>query len=70
MHQIDTTDLPIGRVLKLERVAANVSLTHLSKALGVSIGQLSRIESGHRTASDELIERIRIAVRDAAEPAA
>lgn len=65
MHQIDTTDLPIGRVLKLERVAANVSLTHLSKKLGISIGQLSRIESGHRTASDELIERIRTAVREA-----
>ena len=70
MHQIDTTDLPIGRVLKLERVAANVSLTHLSRELGVSIGQLSRIESGHRTASAELIERIRTAVREAAEPAA
>ncbi len=62
MHQIDTSDLPIGRKLKLERVAADVSLTAVAKAVGVSIGQLSRIESGQRTASAELITQIRVAV--------
>lgn len=70
MQQINTADMPIGRQLKLERVIAGVSLTRVARAVGVSIGQLSRIESGERTASPELIERIRIAVRAAGETAA
>ena len=70
VHLVDRTDLPIGRQLKLERVAADVSLTKVAHAVGVSIGQLSRIESGHRTASNELIDRIRVAIRAAARPAA
>ena len=70
MHQINTADLPIGRRLKLERTVAGVSLTRVANAVGVSIGQLSRIESGQRTASAELIERIRVAVRAAGENAA
>lgn len=70
MPVVTTDGLPIGRVLKIERVAAGVSLTRVAIAVGVSIGQLSRIESGQRTASPELIERIRAAVQAAAEPAA
>lgn len=70
MLQTDAMDLPIGKKLKLERVAANVSLTDLAAAVSVSIGQLSRIESGQRTASPELIDRIRAFVRKAAEAAA
>lgn len=70
VHQINTADMPIGRQLKLERTIAGVSLTLVARAVGVSIGQLSRIESGHRTATPELIERIRVAVRAAGENAA
>jgi transcriptional regulator with XRE-family HTH domain len=69
VHSVDTTGLPIGTALRIERVAARVSLTHVARAVGVSIGQLSRIESGDRTASVELIERIRVAVRSAARAA-
>ena len=56
---IDTTGLPIGRALKVERTAAGVSLTRVADAIGVSIGQLSRIEKGERTASPEVVKRIR-----------
>jgi len=67
---VDTTGLPIGQALKIERTLARVSLTRISLAVGVSIGQLSRIEKGERTATPELIERIRVAVRAATETAA
>ncbi len=70
MTPVDTSGLPIGRALKVERVAAGVSLTRVAAAVGVSIGQLSRIEKGERTATPELIERIRVAVRAATETAA
>ncbi len=70
MQQINTADLPIGVRLKLERTIAGVSLTLIARAVGVSIGQLSRIESGQRTASEDLIERIRVAIRAAGEKAA
>jgi transcriptional regulator with XRE-family HTH domain len=56
--------------LKVERVAAGVALTRVAQAVGVSIGHLSRIEKGERTATPELIERIRVAVRAASEEAA
>lgn len=58
----NTTSLPIGMVLKLERTAARVSLTTVARAVGVSIGHLSHIESGNRTASPDLIDRIREAI--------
>lgn len=67
---VDTTGLPIGQALKVERTLARVSLTRVAEAVGVSIGQLSRIEKGERTASPELVERIRVAVRAATETAA
>lgn len=63
---VDTSRLPVGRVLKVERVAAGVPLGLVASAVGISAGHLSRIESGERTGSPELIERIRIAVRAAA----
>lgn len=61
-----TPDRPIGLKLKLERVEAGVTLTSIAATVGVSIGHLSRIEAGRRTASPELIERIRAAVKAAA----
>lgn len=67
---IDTTGLPIGRVLKVERTLAGVSLTRVAHAIDISIGHLSRIESGERTASPEQIERIRVAIRAGAEAVA
>ena len=66
MTSVDTSGLPIGRALKVERVAAGVSLTRVAAAVGVSQGHLSNIEAGKRTALPELIERIRIAIRAAA----
>lgn len=62
MHQIDTSGFPTGKALKLERVAAEVSVTAIAEAVGISIGHLSRIESGERQASDELIAKIRAAI--------
>jgi len=62
---VDTSGLPIGRALKVERVAAGISSTAVAAAVGISIGHLSHIEAGRRTASPELIERIRTAVRTA-----
>ncbi len=63
---MNDSELPIGRALKVERVRAGVSLGKVATAIGVSAGHLSHIEAGRRTASPELIERIRIAVRAAA----
>ena len=67
MHQIDTSGFPIGRALRLERVAAGVSVTAIADAVGVSIGHLSRIEKGERQASEELVARIRVAIRASAK---
>jgi transcriptional regulator with XRE-family HTH domain len=67
---VDTTGLPIGQALKVERTIAGVSLTKVAEAVGVSIGHLSRIESGDRTASPELVDRIRTAILAAAEAVA
>jgi transcriptional regulator with XRE-family HTH domain len=69
LHTVTTDGLPIGMTLRIERTLARVSLTHVARAVGISVGHLSRIESGERTASPDLIERIRVAVR-AAERAA
>jgi transcriptional regulator with XRE-family HTH domain len=66
---VDTTGLPIGQALKVERTLARVSLTTVSRAVDVSIGQLSRIESGERTATPEMVERIRAVVQAAARVA-
>lgn len=60
---VNTEGLPIGRALKVERVAAGLTSTAVAAAIGISIGHLSRIEKGERTASPELIEKIREAVR-------
>jgi transcriptional regulator with XRE-family HTH domain len=65
VHPVDTTNLPIGRALKVERVAAGVALGTVAESVGISAGHLSRIEKGERIASDELVERIRAAVRAA-----
>lgn len=70
MQEVDTSALPIGRALKVERVAAGLSLIRIAEAVGVSAGHLSHIEAGRRTASEELIERIRGAIRKGAEATA
>lgn len=70
MTPVDTSGLPIGRALKVERVAAGVPLGRVATAIGISAGHLSRIEKGERTASPELVERIRVAIRAASESAA
>jgi transcriptional regulator with XRE-family HTH domain len=54
----DTT----GGQLKMARIVAGITLTSVARAVGVSIGHLSRIESDERTASPELIESIRAAI--------
>jgi predicted transcriptional regulator len=61
---VTTKGLPIGRTLKVERVAAGVSLTDMARALGVSIGHLSHIEAGRRTASPELVVQYRAALQE------
>lgn len=66
MHSVDTSGLPIGRALKVERTVVGAELTRIAKAVGISAGHLSHIEAGNRTASPELVERIRIAIRAAA----
>lgn len=66
VQQVDTTGLPIGRALKVERVAAGLSLGRVAHAIGVSAGHLSHIEAGRRNASSDLVERIRVAIRAAA----
>jgi transcriptional regulator with XRE-family HTH domain len=66
VQQVDTTGLPIGRALKVERVAAGVTSTAIAEAVGISIGHLSRIEKGERTASDELVGKIRQAIQSQA----
>lgn len=66
MHQVNTDGLPIGRVLKIERVAAGVPLGRVATAVGISAGYLSRIESGERRASQPLVDKIRVAIRAAA----
>jgi transcriptional regulator with XRE-family HTH domain len=70
VQEVDTSSLPIGRALKVERVAAGVSSTAIAEAIGISIGHLSRIEKGERTASDELVIRIREAIRAQAQATA
>lgn len=67
---IDTTGLPIGRALKVERTAAGLSSTRIADAVGISIGHLSRIEKGERSASLDLVEKIRVAIRAGSESAA
>jgi transcriptional regulator with XRE-family HTH domain len=54
----DPETMPIGKQLKLARVAADLTSTEVAKAVDISIGHLSRIEKGERTASPDLIERI------------
>ena len=62
MQTVDTSGFPIGRALKVERVAAGATSTAIAAAVGISIGHLSHIEAGRRTASDDLVTRIRAAI--------
>jgi Helix-turn-helix domain len=63
VHAVDTSGLPIGRALKVERTVAGAELGRIAAAVGISAGHLSHIEAGRRRASPELIARIRVAIR-------
>ena len=63
MSAVNIGELPIGRQLKVERVAAGISLTDLAGALGISAGHLSNLEAGKRTVSPEFVERARLAIK-------
>jgi len=63
VHVVDTSGLPIGRALKVERTVAGAELGRIASAVGISAGHLSHIEAGHRRASPEMIARIRVAIR-------
>lgn len=54
--------LPIGMQLRVERVTAKLTVTDVADAVDISIGHLSRIETGDRTASDEQVSQIRAAI--------
>lgn len=69
MPTVNTSKLPIGRALKVERTVAGLELGKIADAVGISAGHLSHIEAGNRNASPELIERIREAIRAASEGA-
>ena len=62
VQEVDTSELPIGIALKVERTAARLSSTAVAKAVGISIGHLSHIEAGRRTASEDLVTGIRSAI--------
>ena len=64
-----TSSDDVGMTLKLERTVARVRLVRVAHAVGISAGHLSRIESGERQPSPDMVERIRIAIRAAAEAA-
>ena len=66
---LPVTSDDVGMALKLERTAARVRLVRIAHAVGISAGHLSRIESGERQPSRDMVERIRIAIRAAAEAA-
>lgn len=68
--QVDTTGLPIGKALRVERTLAGLTATRVAAAVGIHLSRLSRIESGHVVPTAEEVERIRIAIRAGARPAA
>ena len=70
MQTVDTSGLPIGMTLRVERTLAKVSLTVIASAVGISIGHLSRIETGDRTPTDALVKSIRDAIADHRKAAA
>ena len=47
----------INETLRLIRIIHDLSATNLAKQLGISVGQLSKIENGNATPSLELIEK-------------
>lgn len=58
----DPEPLPVGMQLRVERVTAKLSVTDVAGAVDISIGHLSRIETGERTATEELVAQIRQAI--------
>jgi len=64
---VNTSKLPIGQALKVERTVAGLRLGQIATAVGISAGHLSHVEAGNRNASPELIERIREAIKAASE---
>ena len=48
----------IGKIIKEVRKDKKVNLRDLAELIGISAGQMSRIENGSRLASDENISKI------------
>jgi transcriptional regulator with XRE-family HTH domain len=67
--KIQTASLPIGRALRVERIAAGLRADHVARAIGISPSHLSHIEAGRRTAGPEMAERIRQAINELKEAA-
>jgi transcriptional regulator with XRE-family HTH domain len=67
---VNTSELPIGQALKVERTVAGLQLGQVAVAVRISAGHLSHIEAGNRNASPELVERIREAIKAVSESAA
>lgn len=59
---LDTTDLPIGTALKVERTVARISQQDIAREVGIHQARLSRIESGQVEVTDTLAKRIRKAI--------
>ena len=53
----------INETLRLIRIIHDLSATNLAKQLGISVGQLSKIENGNATPSLELIEKYAFIVK-------
>lgn len=63
MH-LDPEPLPVGMQLRVERITAKLSVTEVAAAVEISIGHLSRIETGERSVSDEQVTQIRAAIAE------
>jgi transcriptional regulator with XRE-family HTH domain len=63
---VNTSKLPIGQALKVERTVAGLGLGTVAALVGISAGYLSHLEKGDRPASPEMVERIRAAIARAA----
>ena len=66
MPTVNTSKLPIGQALKVERTVAGLGLGAVAAAAGISAGYLSHLEKGDRKARPEMVERIRAAIGKAA----
>lgn len=59
---IDTSTLPLGRQLALERIVADVKQYEVARRAGLSLSRLSRLENGVIAITPAEAERIRAAI--------